>query len=233
MQFDEETKNKLLKACVDIQTLTFRGKTADEIFDTLVKQGHKPEHLAMALDLLIASQQDDRSPFKKLTEALTECMETVDGKFDGLKSTKEFYSIIRDLYLNVIMNKKDLEGMPICFMYNKDTKPHVGVVPMQGRSDQSPLDGLKQLVYASSPDAYIFCGEASMKAMNQDEIKDYKYGYLESHPESKDVIAITGNNKAGNESFAELYNMKQVNDKWEFELIPDKNNSCMESEKLP
>lgn len=229
-----ERKSEVLDICMKIQQMMFKGMGTEEAFEKLTK-GKSDLELSMTLlafQLLKQTKDDPDNPFTLLTKAISKGMNSINDEIQKCKSSKQFYKIITNMYLNVMMNDEDTKGMPICFMYNKKPKPKIGVVPMTGGSG-SPMDHLQDVVYSSSPDAYIFCGEATMATVDESKIKDYKYGDLEKRPDSRDIIAITGNNRAGNEQFTYLYSMEKVDGKWKFDLIDSANSCHMESDKLP
>lgn len=229
-----ERKSEVLDICMKIQQMMFKGMGTEEAFEKLTK-GKSDLELSMTLlafQVLKQTKDDPNNPFTLLTKAISKGMNSINDDIQKCKSSKQFYKIITNMYLNVMMNDKETKGMPICFMYNKTPKPRIGVVPMTGTTG-SPLDHLQDVVYSSSPDAYIFCGEATMASVEEDKVKDYKYGDLEKMPNKRDIIAITGNNRAGNEQFTYLYSMEKVGDEWKFDLLEDNKSCNMESDKLP
>lgn len=226
-------KKRILDVAMEIQMMTFKSKEPSEIFDKLIEKGYKAEECMIALDLLMDAK-NNVPKIKEQAETIDKCMKTISEQTEKINTAKQFYNLVENVYLKEFM-QYDESRLPICFLWNKKGKPSIGIVPMENFTGHSPMDDLKRVVYGINPDAYLFCGEASMKQMTKDEVKDYEYGALQDDPQSKDILIMIGNTREGNEEFNKLFDMKRNKEdtKWEFELnkqVPAKN---LESDKLP
>ena len=230
-------KDKIRQACQEIQVLLFKGKTSGEVYDILTAKGYTSSELDKAMDVIESMATSDHSPVKKAMDDISEQMEKMTKGIDGIKTSKEFYSIIEHGYLNYFMPHDRLRGMPICFLFNQASNPHVGIVPMSGSNDHSPMDDLKEVVYSTNPDAYLFCGEASMKKIMKgdpeyDNPPDHKYGDIINDPKSEDIVVLTGNTRSGDDRFHKSFRIKGTKDKMSFEKM-EEDAKDMQSEKIP
>ena len=162
-----------------------------------------------------------------------------DMKEVGTKSfnVDKFYNLCIEGYKH-FMNDDVGRALPIVFIYVESNKK-IGVLPINipKEENRSPMDFLKQIVYQENPDAYCFCGEASMNTIpknKQKNLKNYKYGDIIDDPSSKDIMIIQGNTKKGDNSINKVFDIvTNEHGTLEFVEMKDYSGNNMESDKLP
>ena len=153
-------------------------------------------------------------------------------------TVEKFYTLCIEGYKH-FMNDDYGRALPIVFLYVKDNKK-LGVLPIQvpDGENKSPMDYLKQVVYQENPDAYCFCGEASMHGIKEGDepltSKGYKYGDIINNPSAKDIMIIQGNTKKGDYNINRVYDIITNKDGvLEFKEMLDLDSTNMECDKLP
>jgi hypothetical protein len=234
-------KDKILECTKELQSAMFRDEDPDTVFDRLTKKYGK-RHLDMAMKLLHQSLEHIDSPINPVSKCVNRCMSKVDHskmREVGKESfnVDKFYDICIDGYKH-FMNDDVGRALPIVFLYIKSNKK-IGVLPIDipKEENRSPMDFLKQIVYQENPDAYCFCGEASMKVMKdgieRDDLKNYRYGDIIDDPSSKDIMIVQGNTKKGDNNINRVYDIiTNSNGVLDFKELENHGDN-MESDKLP
>jgi len=229
----KKMKDHVTDCLQEIQIHISKNMTPDESYEKLLEMKYDPRIIDLAMELL----KKLNSVENPVHEAITKHMVEINDDISNIKNPKDFYELISTAYLDRFMQDKETRGMPITFLYNSNKESKIGIVPMN-TTDHSPMDDLKQVVYRTNPEAYIFCGEASMLEMEKNEFekekdKPYKYGDLQDNKNSVDVVVLQGNDRCDQNQFSKVYDMKVLKSgKIKFkerEFDHDK----MESEKLP
>ena len=239
---NEKDKDEILKCTKELQSAMFRDEDPNILFKRL-KSKYGIPIIELSMKLLEKSRLDIQSPVNPIAVCINRCMSKVDtirmrevGK-DSFNVDK-FYKLCIEGYKH-FMNDKIGRSLPIVFLYVKKNRK-LGVLPIEvpEGENKSPMDYLKQIVYQESPDAYCFCGEASMHGIRKGDepiSKDrYNYGDIINDPSSKDIMIIQGNTKRGDNAISRVYdiimNKDGILDFIEMEDLESKNMEC---EKLP
>ena len=240
---NDKDKDKILECTKELQSAMFRDEDPNILFKRLKSKYGVPT-LELSMKLLEKSRLDIESPVNPIAECINRCMSKVDknrmrevGK-DSFNVDK-FYELCIEGYKH-FMNDEIGRALPIVFLYVKDNKK-LGVLPIEmpdGERERSPMDYLKQIVYQENPDAYCFCGEASMHGIREGDEhinpSGYKYGDIIKDPSSKDIMIVQGNTKKGDNNINIVYDIITNKDGvLEFKEIEDLDSQNMESEKLP
>lgn len=233
---NDEMKQQVLDCVMEIQRHLLKNLSADKSYE-LLKDKYDREIINIAMDLLRETKTNPSSPYKAISDTITRCMNKVQDVDTNISNVDEFYKICERAY-KVFMNDKDGRGLPIVFLYNEGTKS-LGIAPItqsKEERDTSPMDYLKKIVYSANPDAYCFCGEASMlkkesKAGMEKMKKGYKYGDIINDPNSEDVMIMQGNNKANTATLKKAFRISGKMGSLKFKEVEDFDKS--ESDKLP
>ena len=237
-------KDDILECVKELQSAMFRDEDADTVWRRLTTKYGK-HVLDISMQLLDKSISDINSPVNSIGECINRCMSKVnhkDMKEVGTKSfnVDKFYNLCIEGYKH-FMNDDVGRALPIVFIYVESNKK-IGVLPINipKEENRSPMDFLKQIVYQENPDAYCFCGEASMKTMPmtknklKEDLKNYKYGDIIDDPSSKDIMIIQGNTKKGDNSIKKVFDIiTNEHGTLEFVEMKDYSGNNMESDKLP
>ena len=233
----DKEKDKIMKCAKELQSSMFRDEDPDVVFHRLRKK-YGQHTVTLGMKLLERSIGMDKDVENPISDCINRCMGKLDTKRMkevGKKTftVDKFYKLCIDGYQH-FMNDDVGRALPIVFLYI-DKNRKIGVLPIEvpRGSNSSPMDYLKQIVYQENPDAYCFCGEASMNTKRPDK-NDYKYGDIINDPSSKDVVIIQGNTKKGDNNINHVYDLI-LNDigVLEFHEMKDIDSTNMESEKLP
>jgi hypothetical protein len=238
---DEFKKMKdQIAECVNfIQIHMSKSMKPEESHKILIDKGFSNDVIQLAMMLIEKMYNDSGNPLSPVMNSITKHMTQINDDISKIKDVKGFYDLISKTYMDKFMQDEEIRGMPITFLFNgdgnKDNK--IGIVPMNS-TDHSPMDDLKKVVYSANPEAYLFCGEASMLKMSKEEwekeeMKDYKYGHIQKNENSVDVVILQGNDRCNQNQLTKVYDLKVLKSgKIKFkERKFDQDN--MESEKLP
>lgn len=234
-------KDDILECVKELQSSMFRDEDPDIVWRRLTKKYGK-HTLNISMKLLEKSIEDINSPVNEIGECINRCMSKVthkDMKEVGTKSfnVDKFYNLCIEGYKH-FMNDDVGRALPIVFIYVESNKK-IGVLPINipKEENRSPMDFLKQIVYQENPDAYCFCGEASMNTIpknKQKDLKNYKYGDIIDDPSSKDIMIIQGNTKRGDNPIKKVFDIiTNQHGTLEFVEMKDYSGNNMESDKLP
>ena len=234
-------KDDILECVKELQSAMFRDEDANTVWRRLTTKYGK-RVLDISMQLLDKSIEDINSPVNPIGECINRCMSKVnhkDMKEVGTKSfnVDKFYNLCIEGYKH-FMNDDVGRALPIVFIYVESNKK-IGVLPINipKEENRSPMDFLKQIVYQENPDAYCFCGEASMNTIpknKQKDLKNYKYGDIIDDPSSKDIMIIQGNTKKGDNSINKVFDIvTNEHGTLEFVEMKDYSGNNMESDKLP
>lgn len=239
---NDKDKDKILECTKELQSAMFRDEDPSKLFIRL-KSKYGVHTLELSMKLLEKSRLDIESPVNPIAECINRCMSKVDKtrmKEVGKDSftVDKFYSLCIEGYKH-FMNDDIGRALPIVFLYVKHNRK-LGVLPIEvpDGEKRSPMDYLKQIVYQENPDAYCFCGEASMHGVKEGDEpldpKGYEYGDIIKDPSSKDIMIVQGNTKKGDNNINIVYDIITNKDGvLEFKEIEDIDSQNMESEKLP
>lgn len=234
--FTDEQKEQILKCAQKLQSLMFRNVDPKDSFKELIKLGYDRDIINASLALLEQAVHHNKSEDNEIARCIESSMasisyERTDEVSKDSFTTDKFYGICTDVYKN--LTNTNARATPLVFLWVKGLKK-LGVVPIEVEGqDVSPMDYLKTIVYHENPDAYCFCGEASMKT-TQKPLKQYSYGDILNDPSSKDIVIVQGNTKKGDANYNAMYDMIFEQDGHiELKLMEDYNGENMESEKLP
>jgi hypothetical protein len=239
---NDKDKDEILECTKELQSAMFRDEDPNILFKRLKSKYGTPT-LELSMKLLEKSRLDIESPVNPIAECINRCMSKVDknrmrevGK-DSFNVDK-FYELCIEGYKH-FMNDEIGRALPIVFLYIKDNKK-LGVLPIEVPSgeNKSPMDYLKQIVYQENPDAYCFCGEASMHGIKEGDEplseSGYRYGDIINDPSAKDIMIIQGNTKRGDNNINRVFDIITNKDGvLEFKEMEDLDSTNMECGKLP
>ena len=235
-KFTKEQKDEILKCTQKLQSLMFRNVPPEESWKELLKLGYDRDIINASLAVLEHAVEHNKSEDNEIARCIEDSMasisyERTDEVQKDTFTPDKFYGICTDVY-KALTNTK-ARATPLVFLYVKGLKK-LGVVPIEvGDEDVSPMDYLKSIVYHENPDAYCFCGEASMTTSKK-PMENYTYGDILKDPTSKDIVVIQGNTKKGDAQYNAMYDMIFEQDGHiELKLMEDFDGNNMESEKLP
>ena len=235
-EFTKEQKDEILKCAQKLQSLMFRNVDPANSFKELIKLGYDRDIIHASLALLEQAVEHNKSNDNEVARCIERSManikrERTDEVSKDSFTTDKFYGICTDVYKN--LTNTEARATPLVFLWVKGLKK-LGVVPIEVEGqDVSPMDYLKSIVYHENPDAYCFCGEASMKTTKK-PLKQYSYGDILNDPSSKDIVIIQGNSKKGDSQYNAMYDMIFEQDGHiELKLMEEFIGENMESEKLP
>jgi hypothetical protein len=234
MTFTDEEKDLAVECAREIQSHLFRGTDPQESYK-IVMEKYDTKIIQVAMEMVKESRKQLQGEGNELSQTINRCMMQVNReKLDRIGqadvTVEEFYEICEEAY-HVFMNDDKGRALPIVFLFIKGNAK-LGVVPIDtGEDNISPMDYLKQIVYQEKPDAYCFCGEASM---NHDVDKStHKYGDIINDPTSKDIVILQGNTKSGDKPLNKMFDIIEKKDKIELKPMKDIEGENMESDKLP
>lgn len=235
-KFTDEEKAQILKCSQKLQSLMFRNVPPEESYKELIRLGYSREVINASLALLEHAVSHNKSENNEIARCIEESMGTISlERTDEVQKDSftpdKFYGICTDVYKHLTNTKA--RATPLVFLYVKGLKK-LGVVPIEvDDDDTSPMDYLKSIVYHENPDAYCFCGEASMK-VSKEPLENYSYGDILKDPTSKDIVVIQGNTRKGDAKYNAMYDMvHEQNGHIELKLMEDFDGNNMESDKLP
>ena len=150
------------------------------------------------------------------------------------------------------MSKEFLEEMEKFHKYNMmgkiDTAPivylkrgkEVGICPIISDGEpHSPMDHLKEIIYETKPDAYLFASEAWMamekkgSSKTKDLLKKYKYGDIEKLKTKQEVLIMTGSTMDKKHQVHKVFKMKRNKAGEVTKLTEQKKISGFKSHKEP
>mgnify|MGYP007029098349 CR=1 FL=1 len=176
-KFTKEQKDEILKCTQKLQSLMFRNVPPEESFKELIKLGYDRDIINASLAVLEHAVEHNKSEDNEIARCIESSMATISyERTDEVQkdtfTTDKFYGICTDVYK--ALTNTNARATPLVFLYVKGLKK-LGVVPIEvGDEDVSPMDYLKSIVYHENPDAYCFCGEASMTTSKK-PIENYSY----------------------------------------------------------
>lgn len=239
---NDKDKDEILQCTKELQSSMFRDEDPEVLFERL-RSKYDKQTIEIAMKLLEESRTQLMTQGNEVAECINRCMIKVDHekmKEVGKDSftVEKFYTLCIEGYKH-FMNDDYGRALPIVFLYVKDNKK-LGVLPIQvpDGENKSPMDYLKQVVYQENPDAYCFCGEASMHGIKEGDepltSKGYKYGDIINNPSAKDIMIIQGNTKKGDYNINRVYDIITNKDGvLEFKEMLDLDSTNMECDKLP
>jgi hypothetical protein len=227
----KKMKDQITNCIQEIQIHMSKNMTPDESYKKLREMKFDTQVIDLAM-MLLKKMHDEGNP---IHDSITKHMVEINDDISDIKDVKDFYQLISTAYLDKFMQDKETRGMPITFLYNSNKDNKIGIVPMN-TTDHSPMDDLKEVVYRTNPEAYLFCGEASMLKMDKDEFeeadKSYKYGDIQENEKSIDVVILQGNDRCNKNQLSKVYDLKVLED-GKIEFNEREFNNEVTSNKLP